>query len=342
KNIIRKKEFLKNNRRPDSEDLSGNKLNDYQNCTNYHSLDLQNEKLTRGIHVLDNEPCSSTGQINLSTSICDEASSLPLELPNLDSTDSDSIIVTQKPFKLPSLVNLFEAAEAQRIELEENASGSIDPLSLTHHREMDGAQALNPDSSEGKNKGIASSILRSGKLSYKSSGVDIEAGDSLVSIIKPLVASTTRTGVLGSIGSFGGLFDTKAAGYKDPILVSGTDGVGTKLKTAISCGKHNSVGIDLVAMCVNDVLAHGAEPLFFLDYFVCGRLDINTAAEVISGVVEDLVIGLPSSGVHRNGFSLVRKILKLAEKSFNDIAPFSVNGKTIGAELLEPTKIYTK
>ncbi|KAK0075364.1 hypothetical protein PV326_011654, partial [Microctonus aethiopoides] len=151
KNIIRKKEFLKNNRRPDSEDLSGNKLNDYQNCTNYHSLDLQNEKLTRGIHVLDNEPCSSTGQINLSTSICDEASSLPLELPNLDSTDSDSIIVTQKPFKLPSLVNLFEAAEAQRIELEENASGSIDPLSLTHHREMDGAQALNPDSSEGSN-----------------------------------------------------------------------------------------------------------------------------------------------------------------------------------------------
>ncbi|KAK0079895.1 hypothetical protein PV325_000662 [Microctonus aethiopoides] len=150
KNIIRKKEFLKNNRRPDSEDLSGNKLNDYQNCTNYHSLDLQNEKLTRGIHVLDNEPCSSTGQINLSTSICDEASSLPLELPNLDSTDSDSIIVTQKPFKLPSLVNLFEAAEAQRIELEENASGSIDPLSL-NHREMDGAQALNPDSSEGSN-----------------------------------------------------------------------------------------------------------------------------------------------------------------------------------------------
>ncbi|KAK0070600.1 hypothetical protein PV326_002317, partial [Microctonus aethiopoides] len=162
-----------------------------------------------------------------------------------------------------------------------------------------------------------------------------------------------------SIGSFGGLFDTKAAGYKDPILVSGTDGVGTKLKIAISCGKHNSVGIDLVAMCVNDVLAHvamcvndvlahGAEPLFFLDYFVCGRLDINTAAEVISGVVEGckragyLVIGLPSSGVHRNGFSLVRKILKLAEKSFNDIAPFSVNGKTIGAELLEPTKIYTK
>ncbi|XP_046484622.1 trifunctional purine biosynthetic protein adenosine-3 [Neodiprion pinetum] len=242
-------------------------------------------------------------------------------------------------------------------------------------------------------KGISRSILRGGKLSYKSSGVDIEAGDSLVSAIKPLVAATKRSGALGSIGGFGGLFDTKAAGYNDPLLVSGTDGVGTKLKIAITCKKHDTVGIDLVAMCVNDVLAHGAEPLFFLDYFACGKLDLDTATKVVAGVAEgcqragctlvggetaempdmyadgeydlagfavgaiertellprmsdirpgDLVFGLSSSGVHSNGFSLVRSVLRLADKTYSDTAPFSESGKTIGEELLEPTKIYVK
>lgn len=226
--------------------------------------------------------------------------------------------------------------------------------------------------------------------------MDIDAGNLLVNAIKPLAASTARTGCTGDLGGFGGFFDLKAAGYSDPLLVSGTDGVGTKLKIAQTVGMHSSVGIDLVAMCVNDILAHGAEPLYFLDYFATGKLDVGVAKEVILGVargcsqagcallggetaempgmysfgeydvagfavgavernkvlprtqdiiVDDLVIGLASSGIHSNGFSLVRKIIDKAGVSYDSPCPFSTTEglqsvTKLGEALLSPTKIY--
>ncbi|XP_050785096.1 trifunctional purine biosynthetic protein adenosine-3 isoform X4 [Gopherus flavomarginatus] len=231
-------------------------------------------------------------------------------------------------------------------------------------------------------------------LTYKNSGVDIAAGNTLVQKIKPLAAATSRPGCNAELGGFAGVFDLKAAGYKDPILVSGTDGVGTKLKIAQICKKHDTIGQDLVAMCVNDILAQGAEPLFFLDYFACGKLDTEVAQAVIASIAEackkagcallggetaempgmylpgeydlagfavgavergqmlpqlervadgDVVIGIASSGVHSNGFSLVRKIV---EKSSLDFTSPSVVGgsgdQTLGEILLAPTKIYSK
>jgi phosphoribosylformylglycinamidine cyclo-ligase len=228
-------------------------------------------------------------------------------------------------------------------------------------------------------------------LTYREAGVDIDAGNSLVERIKPAAAATVRAGVLGGLGGFGALFDLKAAGFRDPILVSTTDGVGTKLKIAIDCGEHRTIGIDLVAMCVNDLVVQGAEPLIFLDYFASSALDVETAASVIEGIAEgcslagaalvggetaempglyskgdydlagfavgavereqilprgdieagDIIFGLASSGVHSNGFSLVRRVAELAGLRWSDPAPFAPT-TTLGAALLVPTRIYVR
>ncbi len=224
-------------------------------------------------------------------------------------------------------------------------------------------------------------------LSYKDAGVDIDAGDALVERIKPLARKTMREGVLAGIGGFGALFEVPKR-YKEPVLVSGTDGVGTKLKLAFEWAMHDTVGIDLVAMSVNDVLVQGAEPLFFLDYFACGKLDVDTAAAVVGGIARgcelsgcaliggetaempgmypageydlagfavgavekskiltgqgvqagDVVLGLASSGVHSNGFSLVRKCIERAGVS----APATLDGKPFREALMAPTRLYVK
>jgi len=224
-------------------------------------------------------------------------------------------------------------------------------------------------------------------LSYKDAGVDIDAGDALVERIKPLAKKTMREGVLAGIGGFGALFEVPKR-YQEPVLVSGTDGVGTKLKLAFEWNMHSTVGIDLVAMSVNDVLVQGAEPLFFLDYFACGKLDVDTAAAVVGGIARgcelsgcaliggetaempgmypageydlagfavgavekskiltgqnvqagDVVLGLASSGVHSNGFSLVRKCIERAGAN----APATLDGKPFKEALMEPTRLYVK
>ncbi|HKO71776.1 MAG TPA: phosphoribosylformylglycinamidine cyclo-ligase [Bradyrhizobium sp.] len=234
-------------------------------------------------------------------------------------------------------------------------------------------------------------VNRKNGLTYADSGVDIEAGNRLVDLIKPLVRATARAGADAEIGGFGGLFDPRAAGFKDPVLVAATDGVGTKVKIAIETGLHTGIGIDLVAMSVNDLVVQGAEPLFFLDYFACGKLDPEAAAAIVAGIAEgcreagcaliggetaempglykdgdydlagfavgaaergtllprrdieagDAVIGMASSGVHSNGFSLVRRIIEGSGLSFEAPAPFSPV-MTLAGALLIPTRLYVK
>ncbi len=228
-------------------------------------------------------------------------------------------------------------------------------------------------------------------LTYAKAGVSIAAGEQLVRRIGPIAARTRVPGVLAGVGGFSALFELKGRGYRAPVLVSSTDGVGTKLKIAFMAGVHNTVGIDLVAMSVNDILTQGAEPLFFLDYFVCGKLDVKTAEAVVTGIAEgcrragcvliggetaehpgdfpkgeydlagfavgvleknkiikpraivpgDILIGLPSSGLHSNGFSLARKVL-LERGRLKLRQRIPELGGTLGAELLQPTRIYAK
>lgn len=226
-------------------------------------------------------------------------------------------------------------------------------------------------------------------MTYADAGVDIDAGNALVDRIKPAAKRTARPGVMSGLGGFGALFDLKGAGYSDPVLVAATDGVGTKLRIAIDTGNVSGIGIDLVAMCVNDLVCQGAEPLFFLDYFATGKLELDQAAAIIESIAEgcaqsgcaliggetaempgmyargdfdlagfavgamergrdlprnveagDVLLGLPSAGVHSNGYSLVRRIVERSGLGWNDACPWS--DTTLGEALLIPTKLYVK
>jgi phosphoribosylformylglycinamidine cyclo-ligase len=226
---------------------------------------------------------------------------------------------------------------------------------------------------------------------YRDAGVDIDAGDALVEAIKPLAGSTRRPGADAALGGFGAMFDLKAAGFRDPVLVATTDGVGTKLKIAIAANRHDDVGVDLVAMCVNDLVVQGAEPLFFLDYYAMGRLDVAIGRTIIAGIargcreancaliggetaempgmyaaedydlagfavgaverdriidgrgvaVGDVVLGIASSGVHSNGFSLVRRVVADQGLGWDQLAPFA-SQETLAQALLAPTRIYVR
>ena len=231
------------------------------------------------------------------------------------------------------------------------------------------------------------------RLTYAAAGVDIDAGDALVENIKPLARSTARPGADADLGGFGGVFDLAAAGYTDPLLVSGTDGVGTKLRVALLADVHDTVGIDLVAMSVNDLIVQGAEPLIFLDYFATGKLDVAQATAVVAGIAEgcrqagctlvggetaempsmyapgdydlagfsvgaversrilpvlhkqaagDVLLGLASSGVHSNGFSLVRRIVSQYNLNWHDPPPFPSTARRLCDAVLTPTRIYIK
>ncbi len=226
-------------------------------------------------------------------------------------------------------------------------------------------------------------------LTYAKAGVDIDAGNRMVELIKPLVRATARPGADAEIGGFGGLFDLKRAGFRDPVLVASTDGVGTKVKIAVEAGRHDTIGIDLVAMSVNDLVVQGAEPLFFLDYFACSKLDPSVGAAVVAGIAAgcrqagcaliggetaempglyqpgdydlagfavgaaerdrllprndivpgDAILGIASSGVHSNGYSLVRKVVDDSGIAWDALAPFD-RSRSLANALLTPTRIY--
>lgn len=228
-------------------------------------------------------------------------------------------------------------------------------------------------------------------LTYAQAGVDIDAGNRMVELIKPLVRATARPGADAEIGGFGGIFDLKRAGYRDPVLVAATDGVGTKLKVAVETGRHDTIGIDLVAMSVNDLIVQGAEPLFFLDYYACGKLEPAIGAAVVAGISagcresgcaliggetaempgvydgkdydlagfavgaverdevlpktdiaeDDIIIGLASSGLHSNGYSLARKVVEKTGLPWTESAPFAPK-QSLGEAILTPTRIYVK
>ena len=234
-------------------------------------------------------------------------------------------------------------------------------------------------------------MARKRRITYKAAGVDVAAGERLVGRIRRIARNTARPGLLVGIGGFSALFDVAALKYRHPVLVSSTDGVGTKVKVALMMNVHDTVGVDLVAMSVNDILSQGAEPLFFLDYLVCGKLDVDLAAAVVRGIAEgcrqagcvliggetaehpgdyadgqydlggfavgvvekakllnpsaivpgDVLIGLPSTGLHSNGYSLARKVL-LDIKGLRLGDRIAELGRTLGEEMLEPTRIYAK
>lgn len=227
---------------------------------------------------------------------------------------------------------------------------------------------------------------------YAEAGVDIDAGNAFVEMIKPCVRSTNRPGADTTLGGFGALFDIRDAGFTDPLLVAAADGVGTKLRVAIEYAEHDTIGIDLVAMCVNDLVVQGAEPLFFLDYFATSKLEGINGVELVSGIAEgcrqagcalvggetaempgmykmgdydlagfavgavernklitgktisvgDVILGLASTGLHANGFSLVRHIVSDAGLNYSEVAPFAGDGQSLGSALLAPTRIYVK
>ncbi|KAJ3882728.1 aminoimidazole ribonucleotide synthetase [Lentinula edodes] len=275
----------------------------------------------------------------------------------------------------------FSATLEEALKIVYQAVDQISFEGKTYRRDIAHRPVLVALKVSGSNKG----------LTYAQAGVSVDAGNTLVEVIKPFVRSTRRSGADAEIGGFGGVFDLKATGYIDPVLVSGTDGVGTKLRVAVDAGIHDTVGIDLVAMSVNDLLVQGAEPLYFLDYYGCSKLDVAIASQVIQGIAEgcreakcaliggetaempgmyqpgdydlagfavgavererilpsnnivagDILLGVASSGLHSNGFSLVRKILETTNLSYSSPCPWDTT-LTLGRALLKPTAIYVK